>query len=238
MQEIDAFCDAGVTDIAVLDPIFNVGPLARPVLDRFAEHGFQGRLSLQCRAECTDEGFLDAAAKLRVRLEFGLQTIHVDESVAIERRNDIAKVDAALAATRRRGLAHEVSLIFGLPLQTLESFAASVAWCLERRVPVIKAFPLMLLRGTELERTRARWNLLESDGPMPVVVGSSTFSSAEWTEMAAIAEALKATEGSHPSTMRELTTIARGLAPQWDRWQPTSKSPRGRGGPRSGRRIG
>lgn len=237
MQEVDAFCAVDVEEIAVLDPIFNVGPLGRPVLARFVERGFQGRLSLQCRAECLDDPFLDSAAKLRIRLEFGLQTIHADESVAIERRNDMAKVDAALAATRRRGLHHEVSLIFGLPLQTLDSFTASVAWCLERRVPVIKAFPLMLLRGTELERTRARWNLAESGGPMPVVVASSTFGRAEWTEMARIAGALKVTEGRHPSSMRELASVARGLSPTWDRWQPRVKPRRGTGLPRGGQSL-
>ena len=139
-----SLCDSGVDDIAVLDPIFNVGQLAVPVLERFGESGFRGRLSLQCRAELVDAAFLAAAVSLRIRLEFGLQTVHEHESTAIERKNEITKVDAALADVRRLGLAHEVSANLGLPNQTLASFVESVAWCLERRVPVIKAFPLML----------------------------------------------------------------------------------------------
>lgn len=220
LAEVDALCNAAVADVAVLDPIFNVGRLAVPVLERFAQNGFGGRLSFQCRAECIDATFLSAAARLDARLEFGLQTVHSGESEAIERRNDIKKVDAALAEVRRLGIAHEVTLIFGLPLQTLDSFVESVAWCLERRVPVVRAFPLMLLRGTELDRARDRWGLVESDGPMPVVLRSTSFGVEEWRKMARISEALRATEGLHPRDVSELLSLARKCEPSWERWRP------------------
>ena len=219
--EIDLFCRAGVQDIAVLDPIFNVGPQAVRVLERFRERGFRGRLSLQCRAESLRPEFLELAQGLHVRLELGLQTANEAESVAIDRRNDIAKVDAALEQLRRRGIAHEVSLIFGLPLQTLASFVASVDWCLQRRVPVIKAFPLMLLRGTKLDRERERWSLEEDGSAMPMVVASSSFDRRDHQWMARIAEALARTEGRHPESVTELLRQASGVNPEVGRWQPT-----------------
>ena len=169
-REIDLFLAAGVRDIAVLDPIFNLGRDAVRILERFADAGFTGRLSLQVRAETLTPAFLDAAARVHARLELGLQTIHAAESLAIDRGNQLPKVDRALSMIRARGLDHEVSLISGLPHQTLASFEASVGWCLERRVPVIKAFPLMLLRGTALEGERDRWGPVDSGGPMPMVV--------------------------------------------------------------------
>jgi hypothetical protein len=218
--EIDLFCASGVEDIAVLDPIFNMGPQAVGVLERFAARGYKGRLSLQCRAEAIDEAFLEAAGALDVRLEFGLQTIHEDEGRAIQRRNNLGRVDAALSAVRARGIAHEVSLIFGLPLQTVARFEASVAWCLERAVPVIKAFPLMLLRGTELEVERARWGFVDSGGAMPMVVESDSFDRAGWREMARLSEALRLTEGRHPNTLHELKALAAGLEPELWRWAP------------------
>ena len=218
--EIDLFCAAGVRDIAVLDPIFNVAPHAVGVLERFAERGFTGRLSLQCRAEAIDEAFLDAAAALDVRLEFGLQTIHPDEGRAISRRNQLDRVDAALAGVRARGIAHEVSLIFGLPLQTLASFEASVAWCLERDVPVIKAFPLLLLRGTPLERDRDQWGLGDSGGTMPRVERSTTFGEGDWRAMARLSEALRRTEGQHPRSLPALRELAASLEPDLFRWTP------------------
>lgn len=216
--EIDLFCASGVRDIAVLDPIFNMAPHAVGVLRRFAERGYTGRLSLQCRAETTDGAFLDAAAALDVQLEFGLQTIHEVEGRAIERRNHIGRVDAALAGARARGIRHEVTLIFGLPLQTVASFEQTVAWCLAREVPILRAFPLMLLRGTPLDRDRARWGLIDSGGDMPMVVRSDTFDEADWREMARLSEALKRTEGRHPTTIEALRAIADDLEPEIGRW--------------------
>jgi radical SAM superfamily enzyme YgiQ (UPF0313 family) len=221
--EIDLFCASGVRDIAVLDPIFNSAPHAVPVLERFAARGFTGRLSLQCRAELVDEEFLDAAAALDVRLEFGLQTIHAEEGHAIKRPNNIRRVDDVLAGVSRRGLSHEISLIFGLPLQTLASFEASVAWCLERRVPVIKAFPLLLLRGTALELERERWGLRDSGGAMPMVVSSHSFDINAWAMMARLSEALRLTEGDHPADLPTLRALAHTLEPDLLRWMPADK---------------
>jgi len=59
--------------------------------------------------------------------QFGLQTVHPGEGRPIQRRNQIDRADAALATVRCRGIRQEMSLIFGLPIQTLESFEASVA---------------------------------------------------------------------------------------------------------------
>lgn len=219
--EIDLFCKEGVNDIAVLDPIFNMAPHAVDVLERFAEHGFKGRLSLQCRAELVDEAFLDAASALNVCLEFGLQTIDPEEGRAIGRPNNMERVDAALKEVRSRGIHHEVSLIFGLPLQTLESFERSVAWCLEREVPVIKAFPLLLLRGTQLERDADVWDLEDNAEPeMPLVLGSSSFNVDDWRAMAQISEALLHTEGNHPKDLGELRALAAEQEPDLFRWIP------------------
>jgi radical SAM superfamily enzyme YgiQ (UPF0313 family) len=220
--EIDLFCASGVRDIAVLDPIFNMAPHAVPVLQRFALRGYTGRLSLQCRAEAVDDDFLEAAAALDVCLEFGLQTVIEEEGRVIQRRNQIARVDTALAGVRSRGIRHEVSLIFGLPLQTVSSFESSVTWCLERDVPVIKAFPLLLLRGTALERDREKWSLGDSGGAMPMVVRSSSFSLDDWRTMARISEALRLTEGHHPKTMNELRALAADLEPDLLRWVPAN----------------
>lgn len=220
-EEIDLFCRAGVQDIAVLDPIFNVGPQASRVLERFRRNGYAGRLSLQCRAESLRPEFLELAQDLDVRIELGLQTTNTAESVAIDRRNDIDKVDVALQHLRDRAIPHEVSLIFGLPLQTLESFVTSVSWCLQRRVPVIKAFPLMLLRGTKLERERERWALEEDDDPMPMVVASSTFDRRDHQWMTRIAEALARTEGRHPESVAELLRMTASVEAKEARWRPS-----------------
>lgn len=189
-DEIEAMVSGGVEDIAVLDPIFNTNPDAGVILRRFAELGYRGRLSLQSRFELLDDDFLDACGSLDVRLEFGLQTVQSSEMKAVRRINHLQKVERAIERLNARGLPFEVSLIYGLPTQTLASFEDTVRWCQERGVPVIRAFPLMLLRGTGLDRERGRWGLVESTDTIPVVVESNSFTRAEWEQMRDLADSL------------------------------------------------
>jgi hypothetical protein len=219
-QEIELFCAAGVDDIAVLDPIFNANPAAVAILEHFAALGFRGRISLQCRAELTTPEFLQAAARVGAQLEFGLQTIHPAEGRAIRRNNSIAKANSVLARVRLLGLHHEVSVIYGLPEQTLESFEQTVAWCLKRCIPAIKAFPLLLLRGTELERDRAAWGLEDDGSAMAAVVASKTFSHDDWLQMDRIARALAATEGHHPASLQELLELVPAAPHNAPTWRP------------------
>tara|TARA_B100000953_G_C17847234_1_gene367080 strand:- start:217 stop:666 length:450 start_codon:yes stop_codon:yes gene_type:complete len=114
------------------------------------------------------------------------------------------KVNEVFNKMNSMGLGYEVSIIFGLPNQTLSSFQETVDWCLRKKVPVIKAFPLMLLRGTEVEQRKKEWGLVESDGSMPVVLESDTFSQDDWHRMFEISELLEETEGSYPKTVQKL----------------------------------
>ena len=206
-EEIALFVRHGVEDVAVLDPIFNDGPHYLDVLAEFQHQGYRGRLSLQCRFELVNDAFLDACQALRVRLEFGLQTIHADEGRVVQRGNRLDKVRAVIAELHRRGIVFEVSLIFGLPNQTLESFRASVEFCLQHRVPTIRAFPLMLLRGTKLEQERAAYGLTENQDAIPAVVSSHTFDEDSWRRMAALAGLLDQTEGRHPADLAGLDAL-------------------------------
>lgn len=190
-DEIDAMVCGGVRDLAVLDPIFNTHPDAAAILERFSTMGYRGRLSLQSRFELLSDRFLDACGDLDVVLEFGLQSVIRSEMKAANRINQLHRVEAVIEALHRRSVPFEVSLIYGLPTQTLASFQETVRWCLDRGVSVIRAFPLMLLRGTRMERDRDRWGLVESDDVIPIVVGSDSFDRAEWEDMRALAESLE-----------------------------------------------
>lgn len=195
LAEAQAFATAGVGRISVLDPIFHSDPRrAARLLHGFREIGLRAELSLQCRFELIDEEFLDAIGGLDVVLEFGLQTIHQAEGRAIGRPNNMERVEGVIRGLHKRGLNFEVSLIYGLPNQTLESFSRSVDWCLVRNVPRVRAWPLMLLRGTPLHTDRARWGFVESIGErIPIVVSSRTFTAEEHAQMAQIAQALVGT---------------------------------------------
>jgi len=138
-----------------------------------------------------------------VVLEFGLQTIHKEEMKAIDRPNRMSKVSEVLTATQYRNINAEVSLIFGLPRQTLQSFQQSIDYCINHQVKVIHAFPLMLLRGTPLYEHKEMYGLIESNeiasdcipriqnDIIPHVVQSDTFSYSDWKQMAVLAEKLE-----------------------------------------------
>lgn len=222
MDEIDALVAGGAQDIAVLDPIFHTNTAALEILGRFSQRGYTGRLSLQSRFESVDDAFLDACAGLNVRLEFGLQTTERSEMAAVQRINDLRKVEAVIEKLHTREIPFEVTLIYGLPTQTLASFERSVRWCQDRGVEVLKAFPLMLLRGTGLDRDRARWELIESDDAIPVVVQSSTFSREEWAQMHTIAEGL---EDGRP-IVPDVPAGPRRLPAVGPAWRPVADPPR------------
>lgn len=198
-----------VTDVAVTDPTFNAGPTHLGVLDRLSSGGYRGALSLQCRAEMMTPAFVDAVARLRatadVTLEFGVQTIVRTEQATIERPANMRRVDAGLATLNDAGVPYEVSLIYGLPGQTVASFGASLEWATTTalrhsagRARVV-AWPLMLLRGTALHDQARALRLVTSDSagvnvtarvgsPIPHVVASPSFSVGDWKRMAHMAD--------------------------------------------------
>jgi hypothetical protein len=212
--EIDLLCKSKVRRISVLDPVFNRDQVhAVHVLQQFSRHKFQGEIALQCRVEMVDDAFLEIVQKLNVTLEFGLQSIHKLEYLAVGRPNHMAKVEQVLREVQRRKIKNEVSLIYGLPEQTLESFQSSVDWCLSLNIPVIKAFPLLLLRGTELERQQAKWSFTVQEGDFPMVVSSNSFDLSDWEEMERIGNALSRTEYRHPASVRDLIETAEDTFP-------------------------
>ena len=191
-REVAAFRDAGTDKIAVLDPIFNTGGgRAVDLLGCMKETGIGAHLSFQCRFELVTDSFLDAVESLDATLEFGLQTVHDDEARAVGRPNHMDAVERVIAKLNKRRTPYEVSLIYGLPFQTVKRFQDSVDWCLERGVPRVRAWPLMLLRGTPIHEQREKWGYVESVGErIPIVVGSRWFSRSEHSRMADIASGL------------------------------------------------
>ena len=219
-SEIDLFCEHNIEEIAVLDPIFNASSQSIAILNRFRDNGFCGRLSLQCRAEMITEEFVQLVKGMNVKLEFGLQTIHLSEGKVVRRQNNMKKVQQNLSLVAAEGIEFEISVIFGLPTQTLSSFTETVDWCLSSGVNTIKAFPLMLLRGTELEERKSEWGLVESTDSMPVVLSSSTYSLADWKAMAKLSEALKETEGNHPKEVGKLVLFSQKMEIKMPRFRP------------------
>ena len=192
-HEMFAFCKAKTKRINVLDPIFNnSGERAVGLLRYIDEMDIKAHFSFQCRFELVNESFLDAVENLDATLEFGLQTVHEDEARAVDRPNHMKKIERIITELNNRGIPYEVSLIYGLPFQTVKRFEESIKWCKEHGVRKVRAWPLMLLRGTKIHAEQVKWGYVESTGErIPVVVESQWFSRNDYSKMNSIADGLK-----------------------------------------------
>ncbi|TXY09264.1 B12-binding domain-containing radical SAM protein [Vibrio mimicus] len=198
-KELRLFKEKNVQRINVLDPIFRKGRRSYEILEYAIEIGLKAQLVFQVRFEDINERLLGLFHKLNTHLEFGLQTAIKDESVVINRRNNIDKVSSSIAMLQKKNMSFEVSLIYGLPTQTLYSFTQSIQFLQERNVSNIKAFPLMLLEGTQLSEDRELYGVKEGhidDSGIPHVVESDSFTNEDWKAMRELAKKLTAQEVS------------------------------------------
>jgi radical SAM superfamily enzyme len=137
--------------------------------------------------------FINLCKKINSHLEFGLQTAIESESNIIDRKNNINTVREVLNRLNVNDISYEVSLIYGLPMQTVQSFKESIDFLMENGCKSIVAYPLMLLKGTELYSKRNKYSFVEKklgSYNIPTVISSNTFTEKEWMEMETIAKQL------------------------------------------------
>ncbi len=193
-EELAFFKEKNVQKVNVLDPIFNGGKNAVLILEEIARLQMNTIFSFQVRFEnlknALGRKFLDLAEKININLEFGLQTVVEKEFYAIERPNNLKVVEETINELNAKGISYEISMIYGLPYQTLESFQYGIDWLLQRNAENILAFPLMLLKGTKLYEQKEQFGFVEKvlgDFNIPTVVSSNSFSENEWWLMKEIA---------------------------------------------------
>lgn len=197
-EELALFRSKSVKRVNVLDPVFNAGNHYLQVLQEIGRlHFHDTTFTLQTRFELikgkSGQAFLTLAERTQAHLEFGIQTVIPEEYELINRRNNPAHLVGLFEELHQRGIGYEVSLIYGLPNQTVDSFKRSIDFLREHGCTHLTAYPLMLLKGTELYDQKEKWNMKEAvmgDFGIPVVVSSTTFDQDDWFEMGAIAAGL------------------------------------------------
>ncbi len=199
-QELAFVAERRVKRVNILDPIFNAGKEHLEVMREAVRLGMRSTFTLQSRFENIrgEQGavFLDLCEQGNFHLEFGLQTTDHEVSKLIDRANRMDLVDAAMQQLVARGIPFEVSLIYGLPGQTLDSFQRSIDHLHRMGCTDIKAWPLMLLPGTKLYDQKEAWGMVEEpmgEFNIPVVTSSISFSRNDWARMADTALGLQPT---------------------------------------------
>ena len=200
MKELDFVISSGVKKINIVDPIFHVGKYYMDYLSEIVflckNRNVNTLISLQCRLEFLTsprgDDFLNLCKAGNIELEFGLQTCNEQESVLINRKNNMQKIEKALKILNNTNISHEISLMYGLPGQTLDSFSKSVEFLKQKSKAIVKTYPLKLLRGTPLflEKEKYFFEEEEDEYGIPQVVSSSTFTYSDWLKMEEIARDL------------------------------------------------
>jgi len=196
IKELKFLNSQNISKVNILDPVFNTGNYLE-VLEEMVKMNFKPKVSLQVRFELIkgEKGnqFLDLCEKLNVVLEFGLQTIIENEYRVIKRNNNKDKIKRILIELQKRDIDYETSLIYGLPNQTISSFIESINFLRKYGNKRITAFPLMLLKGTELYINQKEWDLKEKiigDYNLPYVVSGNSFTEYDYKKMEQIANKL------------------------------------------------
>jgi radical SAM superfamily enzyme len=134
--------------------------------------------------------FIDICNKLNVVLEFGVQSLIEKECKIIERENDSNNIEKIIKIMNDKRINYEISLIYGLPEQSVKTFKDSIMYLQSMGCKKMKMYPLMLLKGTKLYEEKDRWGLKEEflEDDIPLVIESNSFSKLEWEDMRFIAE--------------------------------------------------
>ena len=199
LKELAFLKDKEVKRVNVLDPVFNMGKNYMVIMKeierlKFSNTTFTFQSKIELLAKKGGNEFLDLVEGTHSHLEFGLQTVIPLEYETVNRKNDIHIIGEELDKLKERQISYEISLIYGLPNQTVSSFKKCIDYVKSKGCENVTAWPLMLLKGTPLYYEKEKYHMKEEvlgDFNIPVVTSNSSFTKDEWLEMRSIAEGLK-----------------------------------------------
>lgn len=162
-RELQMFKKAKVKKINVLDAFFNEQGRNKQMGLDFLKYckqiGLDADISLQIRPECLDDDYLDILSKMpNVIVEIGIQSLDEKVMKAIKRGNR-EKVLLTLKKVAKLGIRTEITMIYGLPYQTAESFKKDLYYLDGFGFETLSAFQLSIYNGTELYETYQDYGL-------------------------------------------------------------------------------
>lgn len=112
-------------------------------------------LSIGTRPDCVDASILDLIQSYTDRylvwIEYGLQSIHDDTLLRINRGHDAACFEKVVALTRHRGIHICVHLILGLPGENRQMMIETAETISRMGIDGVKLHLLYVIKGTPLE---------------------------------------------------------------------------------------
>jgi len=192
-KDIDIFSKTNIEEINILDGTFNIKNNYKELLEHLLKKT-DAVITFQARFEALNDDFLLFCSenKKRLHLEFGLQTIHENEMEVIGRKNNIELITKRLNELNSLGIDYEVSIIYAIPGQTLETFIDTIEFLRIHNCKKIMAFPLQIPRNSELEEKRDEYKITFQRDNLNVhtVASSISFSVENRADMDRISESL------------------------------------------------
>lgn len=180
LDELKLFKERGVKKMNVLDPLFNdYEGYGEQYLKLIRKVNFAGKVTLQIRPELLAERFMEEASlNPNVSFEIGVQSLDPAVLKIIQRGGSKTEgqLREKLDRCRELGIVTMVTLIYGLPLQTYDSFARDIGIIKSYGVGKVGAFPLQVYEGTKLADDIGQYGLtLKEDAfGIPEVVDNPT----------------------------------------------------------------
>jgi hypothetical protein len=165
-----------VHSIYLMDPVFNLNAERAKEICRFiaAHNHNKVRIHSEVWAEFMDD---ELAALMKAAgfywLEVGLQTTDDTTLQAVERRLRMTPFLEGIGHLKRHDVHFELQLIYGLPLETPETFRRSLDFAAKLEPSELSVFMLLVLPGTELWK-KAKAMQIEYDPLPPYTVRSHT----------------------------------------------------------------
>jgi radical SAM superfamily enzyme YgiQ (UPF0313 family) len=178
--------------INILDPVFNTGKSFLEIAQWKSQSTAKStNYSVQYKLRKNMHHFLNYCSSGKIHLEIGIQSLDRNVLRNIDRDEDPAQTLEQLKEVTDFTTC-EVSIIYGLPGQTLKSFEDTIQMLQGVGGIAIKAFPLMILPGTRLFYQKEYWKISEEMDQLsiPYVIKSSSFTELEWKQMQQIATSL------------------------------------------------
>lgn len=177
VTDIEIFSKSNIEEINILDATFNVGNSYMSILKDLVEKT-NAKITFQARFEALNPEFLEFCHnhKGRLYLEFGLQTIHINEMKVIGRKNNLSLIKESLGQLNRFEIDYEVSIIYAIPGQTISSFIDTIEFLRVEGCENIKAYPLQIPRNSQIEIDKGEYKIRLKDDRFYVNSVNSSFS--------------------------------------------------------------
>ena len=176
-KDIEIFSKSNIDEINILDATFNIKNDYKAILKHLLTKT-DAIITFQARFEVLNDEFIEFCSlhKKRLHLEFGLQTIHENEMKVIGRTNKLDIIKQRLNDLNKNQIDYEVSIIYAIPGQTVESFIDTIEFLRVNKCPKIMAFPLQVPRNSKLEQRKEEYQITFEEDEYNVLTVSSSYS--------------------------------------------------------------